>query len=106
MANTGVLPAYQNRGIYSAFLRFIIQQVTDLGFQFLTSIHHSDNNAVLVPKLKAGFLIQSFGYLIQTMLLEAKYGPMIQLVYPTKPEYRQFLGFQRGLAGLRRGLDE
>ncbi|TGE20963.1 GNAT family N-acetyltransferase [Hymenobacter metallicola] len=106
MANTGVLPEYQNRGLYSAFLKFIVQHAADLGFQYLTSIHHSDNNAVLVPKLKAGFVLQAFGYLIQTMLLDASVGPMVQLVYPTKDEYRRFLGFQRGVPSLNSPPDE
>lgn len=99
MANTGILPDYQNRGLYSAFLKFIVQHAADLGFQYLTSIHHSDNNAVLVPKLKAGFVLQAFGYLIQTMLLEANVGPMVQLVYPVREEYRPYLGFRRGVPG-------
>ncbi len=100
MANTGLLPEYQGRGIYSAFLKFIVGQAADAGFQYLTSIHHSDNNAVLVPKLKAGFVLQAFGYLIQTMLLEANAGPMVQLVYPVKAEYRSWLGFRAGLPGV------
>ncbi len=89
MANTGILPAYQNRKIYSAFLKYIIERVVDEGFQFITSIHHADNNAVIIPKLKAGFIIQVFGFLIQTMILESNYGPMIQLVYPAKDIYRK-----------------
>jgi Acetyltransferase (GNAT) family len=89
MANTGILPDYQNRKIYSAFLTYIIQRAVDAGFQFITSIHHADNNAVLIPKLKAGFIIQSFGFLIQSMILESNYGPMIQLVYPAKDIYRK-----------------
>ncbi len=89
MANTGILPEYQNRKIYSAFLKFIIERAVDEGFQFITSIHHADNNAVIIPKLKAGFIIQSFGFLIQTMILESNFGPMIQLVYPAKDIYRK-----------------
>ncbi len=89
MANTGIIPDYQGRGIYSAFLKYIIPRILDEGFQFITSVHHADNNAVIVPKLKAGFIIQSFGFLIQTMILESNYGPMIQLVYPAKDIYRK-----------------
>lgn len=101
MANTGILPAYQNQGLYTAFLKFIISRAAEAGFQYLTSVHHSDNNAVLVPKLKAGFVLQAFGYLIQTMLLEANVGPMVQLVYPVKAEYRPWLGFRAGLPNAR-----
>ena len=96
MANTGILPDYQNRRIYSAFLKYLIERAVNEGFQFITSIHHADNNAVLIPKLKAGFIIQSFGFLIQTMILESNYGPMIQLVYPAKPIYRKMFNSQIG----------
>ena len=88
MANTAVLPGHRNRGVYSAFLRFATARLAQEGFQYLTSIHECDNNAVLVPKLKAGFLIQALGFLIQPMLLESNHGSMIQLVFPMKAEYR------------------
>ena len=104
MANTGILPEYQNRKIYSSFLTYAIQRITDEGFQYITSIHHANNNAVLIPKLKAGFLIQSFGFLIQTMILESNYGPMIQLVYPTKTAYRKLFEPQFGIKALNESL--
>lgn len=104
MANTGILPPYQNRKIYSSFLTYAIERITDEGFQYITSIHHANNNAVLIPKLKAGFLIQSFGFLIQTMILESNYGPMIQLVYPTKTAYRKLFEPQFGINALNESL--
>ena len=110
MANTALLPAYQGRGIYSAFLKYAIGRILEEGFQYITSIHHADNHAVLIPKLKAGFLIQAFGLLIQPMLLESNYGTMIQLVYPAKDIYRQVLGYRLGTqalhAEMRRQLPE
>jgi hypothetical protein len=104
MANTGILPEYRNRKVYSSFLTYAIQRLTDEGFQYITSIHHATNNAVLIPKLKAGFLIQSFGFLIQTMILESNYGPMIQLVYPTKAAYRKLFEPQFGINALNEAL--
>ena len=101
MANTGLLPAHQGRGLYSALLPVLIEWARATGFQYLTSLHHSDNNAVLVPKLKAGFVLQALGYLLQPMLLEANVGPMVQLVYPLRAEYRPYLGFWRGVPGAR-----
>lgn len=100
MANTALLPAYQGRGIYSAFLKYAVGRILEEGFQYITSIHHADNHAVLVPKLKAGFLIQAFGLLIQPMLLESNYGTMIQLVYPAKDIYRQVLSYRLGTQAL------
>ena len=100
MANTGLLPAYQGRGIYSAFLKYLTANLVGQGFQYLTSIHHCDNNAVLIPKLKAGFLIQALGFLIQPMLLESNYGSMIQLIYPAKPLYREAFNSRLGARAL------
>lgn len=104
MANTGVLPAYQGRGIYSAFLKFAVGRIGAEGFQFITSIHHCDNNAVLVPKLKAGFLLQAMGYLIQPMLLEANHGAMVQLVYPVKEAFRPLFSARVGGAALNEAM--
>ncbi len=101
MANTGILPAYQGRGIYSAFLKYIVGRLHNEGFQYLTSLHHCDNNAVLIPKLKAGFLIQAMGFLIQPMLLEANASPMLQLVYPMKEIYREQFSARLGNRALK-----
>ena len=106
MANTGILPDYQHRGIYSAFLKFAIARILDEGFQFITSIHHLDNNAVLIPKLKAGFLIQSTGFLIQTMILESNHGTMIQLVYPAKAMYRKLFDSRIGTKALNEEIQK
>lgn len=104
MANTGILPDYQNRKIYQAFLKYAIERVLDEGFQFIISVHHLDNNAVLIPKLKAGFLIQSTGFLIQSMILESNYGTMIQLIYPAKEIYRTMFGSRMGTKALNEEL--
>ena len=106
MANTGILPHYQHRGIYSAFLTYAINRILDEGFQFITSIHRPDNNAVLIPKLKAGFLIQSTGFLIQTMILESNYGVMLQLVYPAKAVYRRLFDARIGTHALNREISQ
>jgi hypothetical protein len=105
MANTGILPEYQNRKIYTAFLKYLTGRIVDEGFQFITSIHHCDNNAVLIPKLKAEFMIQSLGFLIQTMILESNYGTMIQLVYPAKEIYRKVMGFKLGAKALNEEMN-
>ncbi|KUG06158.1 GNAT family N-acetyltransferase [Solirubrum puertoriconensis] len=104
MANTAVLPEYQGRGVYSAFLQFAKARIFAEGFQYITSLHRADNNAVLVPKLKAGFQIQAFGYLIQPMLFEVNYGPMIQLICPAKELYRKLFDAQAGTRALAEEL--
>jgi GNAT superfamily N-acetyltransferase len=57
MVNTGLLPPHQGKGIYSALLPRILDLLQHEGFQIVYSRHVATNNQVLVPKLKAGFVI-------------------------------------------------
>ena len=75
MSITAIKPAYQGRGLYSALLQRLIALMGGIGFRAITSRHHADNNAVLVPKLKAGFIISGFD-------LSPKRGLMVELCYP------------------------
>ena len=60
MISTVVRPDHQGRGIYTAFLPRLIAAVRETGFNEIHSRHRADNNAILVPKLKAGFFIAGF----------------------------------------------
>lgn len=60
MCNSAVFPDYRRKGIYSEIVKKIIIKAQEDGFQEITSKHHPDNNAVIIPKLKAGFVIQGF----------------------------------------------
>lgn len=60
MTNTGILKQYRNRGIYKKLLPVILQILKEKGFQKVTSRHSVTNNNVIVPKLKAGFVISGF----------------------------------------------
>jgi len=60
MWNTVVRRDFQRRGLYRAFLPRLIAAVREVGFRQIHSRHHADNNAVLVSKLKAGFVISGF----------------------------------------------
>jgi hypothetical protein len=59
MRNSAVLPEHRGRGLYSAMLVAVKEYVLQLGFQEITSKHNTTNNAVIVPKLKQGFVISS-----------------------------------------------
>lgn len=60
MVNTGFLAEHRGRGLYRALLPRVLGIIRAEGFQVVTSRHHPTNNAVLVPKLKAGFVITQF----------------------------------------------
>ncbi len=53
----GLIPAFRNRGIYTAFLKQIIAYLGAMGYERLTTSHHPNNRAILIVELKAGFNI-------------------------------------------------
>jgi hypothetical protein len=60
MVATMIRREWQGRGLYTSFLRAMIAVLREMGFREIYSRHSPDNGAVLVPKLKAGFVINSF----------------------------------------------
>lgn len=60
MANTGILPAHQRRGIYTHLLPVLLGLVRAEGYQVVESRHTASNNRVIIPKLKAGFIVSGF----------------------------------------------
>ena len=71
---TGILPAYQSQGIYTAFLKQFIRYLQALGYVRITSNHMVNNRAVLIAKLKAGFIVSGMG-------LDERIGAMLWLTY-------------------------
>ena len=57
MDDTGILPEYQAKGIYSTFLKNYMPYLCDCGYERVVSYHSPTNRAVLIAKLKAGFNI-------------------------------------------------
>ncbi len=74
MCNTGIFNEYQGKGIYTALLPRLLEIYRDTGFQKVTSRHNAANNAVLVPKLKAGFIITG-------MEIDERFGTLLNLAY-------------------------
>ena len=73
MRNSGLLPEFRRKGIYSSFLERFLAELTALGYERVTSHHQMNNNPVIIAKLKAGFTI------IGTEMDE-RYGAQIKLV--------------------------
>jgi L-amino acid N-acyltransferase YncA len=57
MQNSAILEPHRGQGLYSELLKVIISKLAEEGFQVITSNHHGNNAAVLIPKLKQGFII-------------------------------------------------
>lgn len=58
MADTGLLPDHQGRGLYSKLLPHVLKVYQDAGYTLVTSHHRAMNNRVIIPKLRAGFFLQ------------------------------------------------
>ncbi len=90
MRNSAILPEYRNQGIYAALLNFVLMELNKEGFQVVTSIHHGNNPAVLIPKLKKGFVITGTHF-------HEKFRFMIELKYFFNPERKKAYGKSMGL---------
>jgi RimJ/RimL family protein N-acetyltransferase len=84
MINTGILPEHRNRGIYSALVPVIVEHLKALGVQRIFSRHSMDNNAVIIPKLKAGFVITGIE-------VDEQFGGLVMLSYYVNEERRKRL---------------
>ncbi|WP_309571263.1 GNAT family N-acetyltransferase [Deinococcus sp.] len=58
MADTGILPAHQGRGVYTRLLPHVLDAFQAAGYTLVSSHHRATNNRVIIPKLRAGFLVQ------------------------------------------------
>lgn len=90
MCNSAVLPQFRKQKIYSKMLELVIAKASRDGFQEITSKHHASNNAVIIPKMKAGFLISGFE-------LNVRFGTMVTMTFfPNKKIeelYHQKVGY-------------
>jgi GNAT superfamily N-acetyltransferase len=91
MVNTAILPQHQGKGIYSALLPRILSVLQHEGFQIVYSRHVATHNQVLVPKLKAGFVITG-------VELSDVFGVLVHLSYFFNPIRRKVLDVRVGQA--------
>jgi GNAT superfamily N-acetyltransferase len=97
MTNTAFLPAHQGRGLYTALLPIILDRVAAEGFQITYSRHTATNNRVIVPKLKAGFIITG-------PEVDDRFGTLVHLSYYTNPLRRKMMDVRSGEARLDEDL--
>ena len=74
MVNSGVSPGLRRRGIYSRLVEATIAHADSHGFFRIISRHVPSNNAVIIPKLRLGFMVSGFEY-------SEVYGPLVRLTY-------------------------
>ena len=89
MSRTGISQEHRGRGLYTALLPFVLGHLKHAGFQIVTSRHNLTNNAVIIPKLKAGFVISGFE-------INDRFGTLVQLSYYFNPLRRKMLDVRVG----------
>ena len=82
----GLVPEVREKGIYQAFLMQLITYLKAVGYERLTSSHHPNNRAVLIPELKVGFNIVG-------LEINESAGPVLRVAHPLHEDRR--LGFER-----------
>ncbi|MDQ3020638.1 MAG: hypothetical protein M3R36_08720 [Bacteroidota bacterium] len=87
MTNTGILKQYRNKGIYKKILPVILQILKEKGFQKVTSRHSVTNNNVIIPKLKAGFVISGFE-------ISDVFGSLVHLTYYFNETRRKIIEYR------------
>jgi hypothetical protein len=92
MVNSAVLPPFRKKGIYAKLASTVVQEAVELGFQVVYSKHVATNNAVLIPKLKAGFTITSFE-------VSDQYGVLVHLKWYANSARRKMMDFRAGGVG-------
>lgn len=90
MVNSGVLEANRRMGAYSALVQTAVEMLTNRGFQVIYSRHCATNNAVIIPKLKAGFVISKFE-------IDDTHGVLVHLHFYTNGLRRKAVDYRTGL---------
>ena len=90
MVNSAVFLEYRRQGIYTKLMELAMEHITDLGFQRIYSRHKMSNNAVIIPKLKAGFVITGFE-------VNDVFGNLVELSYYSNPRRRELLEVRTGM---------
>lgn len=90
MTNTGIFKEFRGKGIYQAFLKELVKDLSDKGFQRIFSRHKFSNNQILVPKLKAGFIITG-------TQVDEQFGNLVTLSYYTNPVRKKIIETRIGM---------
>jgi hypothetical protein len=85
----GAVAGTPGQGVYSRLLPVVLDVLQAQGYTLVRSHHHATNNAVLIPKLRAGFRLQG-------MEID-HHGMLAVLMYSFDPVYRDYMDVRCGL---------
>lgn len=89
MTNSAVLAEHRRKGLYTALILNVLDRVTAQGFTKVYSRHVATNNAVIISKLKAGFVITA-------LEISDAWGILVQLAFYAHPTRRKMMDFRTG----------
>ena|SRR5215216_2663543 len=89
MVNSAVFPEHRRKGFYRALMERVVNEAASEGFQIVYSRHAATNSAILIPKLKFGFIITSFE-------ISDAFGLLVHVSYFTNPIRRKVMQFRVG----------
>jgi GNAT superfamily N-acetyltransferase len=89
MMASAILPEHRGRGLYSELVKIVIEKCTQEGFQKIYGTHCATNNAVLIPKLKLGFIFSK-------VELSDMFGTILHLQYFTNNLRRKVMDYRSG----------
>lgn len=79
---SGVTPSERRNGVYSMLVRGVLDYAASQGYVKVNSAHAASNAAVLIAKLKLGFVVSGFEY-------DEFGGPTVVLTYMVNEKRRQ-----------------
>lgn len=89
MANSAVSPALRRAGVYSELIKKTLDITREAGFQTVSSHHLLNNNAVIIAKLKMGFVIRGIE-------LDPVHGLLLKLNYHHNELLNKAVRFRTG----------
>lgn len=96
---TAIFKEHRKKGLYTAVLKLMLAYAKKEGYQKVTSVHNATNNAIIIPKLKAGFVISG-------MHINEKFGTMVELTYYINLKIKAVVEFRSGQKRLPQNLKE
>ncbi len=89
MVNSAILKEHRGKGLYRLLVNQCIETLSSKGFQLIYSRHCATNNAVIIPKLKIGFVISK-------MEIDDRFGILIHLHFYTNSDRRKIMDYRSG----------
>ncbi|MEZ0393373.1 MAG: hypothetical protein ACAH59_14230, partial [Pseudobdellovibrionaceae bacterium] len=79
----------RRKGLYTALMHEVLKRVQNLGFQIVLSRHTTTNNSIIIPKLKAGFVISAIE-------VSERFGTLVHLSYFFNQTRKKIMEFRAG----------